>query len=155
MDTEAERASIGHVVAWIEEYTNDIEAAEGMFDDISLKENTTTSTDIELVVNGDFEVDDVGVLGSENSLTDWSLSRDNGGTCSIEPGKYLKMKNADGTNDYASYNQHIKFSYDENKNYLISGKFRLILDGTNKAQMVSVLYRFEDISNNTLGRLIF
>jgi hypothetical protein len=115
----------------------------------------SATTDIELIKNGDFQADDIGVLGSENSLTSWTLNSDNGGTCSIEPGKYLKMKNADSTNDYANYKQHIKFSYDENKNYVISGKFRLILDGTNKAQMVSVLYRFEDISNNTLGRLIF
>ncbi|MHA2155608.1 MAG: hypothetical protein ACXABU_09755, partial [Candidatus Hodarchaeales archaeon] len=113
------------------------------------------STYTEFVSNGDFEASEVGILNPKDNLTGWDLNGDNGGIYSIGVGNYLNMTNADTISDYGNYIQSFDLKYNESHTYSLSGKLRLIIDGTSYSQMATVAYQFRDSFDNLLGRIIF
>ncbi|MHA2297276.1 MAG: right-handed parallel beta-helix repeat-containing protein [Candidatus Hodarchaeales archaeon] len=98
-------------------------------------------TPVELINNGDFEIDSAGEIYPQSALSSWPVYEDNGGTYWIEQDgdKHLKINNDDSTNDLGGYNQSIAFTWDESLDYNISGKIRMNVDGYNGVQRTYLL----------------
>jgi len=94
------------------------------------------NTTVELLTNGDFETGSAGQIDPQSDLSGWPVLADNGGTYSMEDDStnYLKITNADSTNDDGGYNQTIALTWDESADYVISGRMGLNVDGYSNAQ---------------------